>query len=143
MNMMTSFHTAAVGMMGQQEGLDVTANNLANLSTDGYKTDRAAFSDLLYTNMKQETGASYLKAGSGSKLWKTDTSLDKAASVRPGEISTMLCPTAAIFLPCRQRKESVIRGTAIFRKHWAATAFITWLIRKAIMCWTKMAETLR
>ena len=76
MNMMTSFHTAAVGMIGQQEGLDVTANNLANLSTDGYKADRAAFSDLLYTNMKQETGASHLKAGSGSRLWKTDASLD-------------------------------------------------------------------
>lgn len=71
--MTTGFYTAAAGAIGQQQAIDVTANNLSNISTQGYKADRASFADLLYTNVKDESGDSSLKVGHGTKVGKTDT----------------------------------------------------------------------
>jgi flagellar basal-body rod protein FlgG len=42
-------YTAAAGMAAQQERLDAAANDLANVSTTGYKPVRVAFRDLVYT----------------------------------------------------------------------------------------------
>lgn len=69
--MITSFYTAAVGTISQQKGLEVTANNVANLSTDGYKPDQASFADLVYTNVR--SAEPEVKTGHGDALWKTDT----------------------------------------------------------------------
>lgn len=71
--MTTGFHTSATGMIWAQKALDVTANNIANVSTGGYKADKASFADLLYTNVKEAEVAPDLKVGHGSKLGKTDT----------------------------------------------------------------------
>lgn len=72
--MLTSFYTASVGAISQQKGLDVTANNIANASTGGFKADKASFSDLLYTNVREpESTDSNLKVGHGAKVGKTDT----------------------------------------------------------------------
>ena len=49
--MLDALYTAASGMLAQQIGLDVIANNLANVNTVGYKGQRAAFEDLLYNNI--------------------------------------------------------------------------------------------
>ena len=46
--MLEGLYSAAAGMSAQQEQLDAIGNDLANLSTDGYKSERVAFSDLLY-----------------------------------------------------------------------------------------------
>jgi flagellar basal-body rod protein FlgG len=69
-------------MIWSQKSLDVTANNISNLSTSGYKADKASFADLLYTEVKQPEVDPALKVGHGSKINKTDTvftasSLDK------------------------------------------------------------------
>ncbi len=45
--MMRSLWTAASGMIGQQTALDVTANNLSNVNTPGYKTQSANFKSLI------------------------------------------------------------------------------------------------
>ena len=50
--MMRSLWTAASGMMAQQMNIDVTANNLANVNTIGFKKSRAEFEDLMYQNLK-------------------------------------------------------------------------------------------
>ena len=47
--MLEGLYSAAAGMSAQQEQLDAISNDLANLSTDGYKSERVAFSDLLYS----------------------------------------------------------------------------------------------
>ncbi len=44
------------GLGAQDEALRVTANNLANVSTVGFKRDRASFEDLLY-QVQQQPGA--------------------------------------------------------------------------------------
>ncbi len=46
--MIRALSTAATGMEAQQTRLDVTANNIANVSTTGYKRSRAEFEDLMY-----------------------------------------------------------------------------------------------
>jgi len=50
--MMQSLYTAATGMGAQQLNIDTIANNLANVSTTGFKSQRVNFQDLLYVNLK-------------------------------------------------------------------------------------------
>jgi flagellar basal-body rod protein FlgG len=46
--MLEGLYSAATGMEAQQEQLNAISNDLANLSTNGYKSERVAFKDLLY-----------------------------------------------------------------------------------------------
>lgn len=46
------FRSAVTGVRAQQVALDVLANNLANVSTTGYKGARADFRDLLYERLR-------------------------------------------------------------------------------------------
>jgi flagellar basal-body rod protein FlgG len=48
-----SLYIAATGMNAQQTNLDVISNNLANVSTNGFKASRAVFQDLLYQTTRQ------------------------------------------------------------------------------------------
>jgi flagellar basal-body rod protein FlgG len=48
---------AKTGLDAQQTRMTVTSNNLANVSTSGYKKSRGVFEDLLYQNVRQ-VGAS-------------------------------------------------------------------------------------
>ncbi len=51
--MMRSLWIAKTGMEAQQTQLDVISNNLANVSTNGYKKSHAVFEDLMYQNLRQ------------------------------------------------------------------------------------------
>ncbi|ASK34809.1 flagellar basal-body rod protein FlgG [Alloalcanivorax mobilis] len=51
--MIRSLWTAKTGLESQQVKMDVIANNLANVSTNGFKKSRAVFEDLLYQNVRQ------------------------------------------------------------------------------------------
>lgn len=48
-----ALNTAASGMKAMQTKVDVLANNLANVSTTGFKRDRADFADLIYQQMRR------------------------------------------------------------------------------------------
>jgi flagellar basal-body rod protein FlgG len=50
---MRALSIAATGMAAQQTNVEVIANNLANMNTTAYKTQNAAFEDLLYQNVEQ------------------------------------------------------------------------------------------
>ncbi len=56
--MIRSLWTAATGMAAQTLNIDVTANNLANVSTSGFKKSRAEFQDLLYETIRPAGAAS-------------------------------------------------------------------------------------
>jgi flagellar basal-body rod protein FlgG len=49
--MLEGLYSAAAGMSAQQEQLNAISNDLANLSTSGYKSERVAFNDLLYNRV--------------------------------------------------------------------------------------------
>jgi len=51
--MLRSLHIARTGLEAQQTQLDVISNNLANVSTTGFKRSRAIFEDLLYQTIRQ------------------------------------------------------------------------------------------
>ena len=50
--MIRALWSAATGMMAQDTQIGVTANNLANSSTTGFKKSRAAFEDLMYMTQR-------------------------------------------------------------------------------------------
>ncbi|KAF1044615.1 flagellar basal-body rod protein FlgG [Xylophilus sp.] len=51
--MINSLWIAKTGMEAQQTQLDVVSNNLANVSTNGFKRATAVFEDLIYQNLRQ------------------------------------------------------------------------------------------
>ncbi|OFZ68175.1 MAG: flagellar basal-body rod protein FlgG [Betaproteobacteria bacterium RBG_16_58_11] len=51
--MIRSLWIAKTGLEAQQLAMDVVANNLANVSTNGFKRSRAVFEDLLYQTLRQ------------------------------------------------------------------------------------------
>lgn len=51
--MIRSLWISKTGLDAQQTQMDVVANNLANVSTTGFKRSRAVFEDLLYQNLRQ------------------------------------------------------------------------------------------
>ncbi len=51
--MINSLWIAKTGMEAQQMQLDVISNNLANVSTNGFKKSHAVFEDLMYQNLRQ------------------------------------------------------------------------------------------
>jgi flagellar basal-body rod protein FlgG len=65
--MLRSLHIARTGLDAQQTQLDVVSNNLANVSTTGFKRSRAIFEDLLYQVIRQpgaqSTQATQLPSG--------------------------------------------------------------------------------
>jgi len=72
---------AKTGLDAQQTQMTVTANNLANVSTTGFKASRGVFEDLLYQNVSQ-VGANTsqttqsptgLQLGTGVRVVSTET----------------------------------------------------------------------
>ncbi|MEM7678510.1 MAG: flagellar basal-body rod protein FlgG, partial [Myxococcota bacterium] len=71
--------TAATGMLAQERKIDVIANNLANVNTDGFKGSRAEFQDLMYQTLRS-AGAG------GSAVRATATGTQVGLGVKDGAI---------------------------------------------------------
>jgi flagellar basal-body rod protein FlgG len=64
--MLNGLYSAASGMLAQQTRMDMLANDLANLNTNGYKQARIGFRDLLYNSeqgMPVGAGSAIVDAG--------------------------------------------------------------------------------
>ncbi len=66
--MLEGLYSAAAGMSAQQEQLDAISNDLANLSTSGYQSERVAFSDLLYNAVDEAGTESSIGAGASAQV---------------------------------------------------------------------------
>ena len=66
--MIRSLWIAKTGLESQQVKLDTIANNLANVSTNGFKRSRAVFQDLLYQDMRQPGAMSSVQTNLPSGL---------------------------------------------------------------------------
>ena len=77
--MIRALYSSATGMKAQETLLDVTANNLANVNTNGFKRSHVDFADLLYSVGRQAGGEVAigqpapvgLEIGSGSRAVAT------------------------------------------------------------------------
>ena len=65
-----SFYTARSSMIAQQQGLNVYANNIANINTIGYKALRPSFAECIYT--LQNPPREQWQTGHGQYTHKTD-----------------------------------------------------------------------
>jgi flagellar basal-body rod protein FlgG len=89
--------TAASGMNAMQTKVDVIANNLSNVSTTGYKRDRADFQDLLYQHMRrpgimtplQNRTPVGIQVGLGVKLSGVSKEFEQGTPVRTGNMLDM------------------------------------------------------
>lgn len=66
--MLEGMYSAAAGMAAQQQQLDAIGNDLANLSTTGYKSSRIAFSDLLYNQVEMAGTVTTHGAGASATM---------------------------------------------------------------------------
>jgi flagellar basal-body rod protein FlgG len=66
--MLEGLFSAAAGMAAQQEALDATANDLANVNTTGYQSERVAFNDLLYNSVRMAGTDSTAGSGANAEL---------------------------------------------------------------------------
>jgi flagellar basal-body rod protein FlgG len=76
--MLDSLYIAATGMQAQQLNVDTISNNLANISTNGFKRARVSFEDLVYRQLPQ--AASRQVEGSVPRLG-TGVSIGSAAQL--------------------------------------------------------------
>jgi flagellar basal-body rod protein FlgG len=83
-----SMMTAAVTMNQLQQGLDLIANNLANLNTNGYKSRSATFSSLLAQNMTRQPDETVnlgrlsplgIRLGTGARVADTRLKMDQGS----------------------------------------------------------------
>lgn len=84
--MIRAFYSGTAGMRAQQSGVDVVANNIANVNTSGYREQVEQFSDLLYSSMEQPqtANAARLLAGAGQKPSNIKTDLQPGTTVQTG-----------------------------------------------------------
>lgn len=88
-----TLYTAATGMESLQTKLDVIANNLANVNTTGFKSDRANFEDLFYRHepypgnqdAQNNITATGTQIGLGSRVQSTQSNFQQGAFQQTGE----------------------------------------------------------
>lgn len=77
--MLRALSTIATGLQAEQTNMDVIANNLANVNTDGFKRDQPEFQSLLYQNQTQPGAQSTVQT-------QYPSGLDLGTGVRVGSI---------------------------------------------------------
>jgi flagellar basal-body rod protein FlgF len=76
-------YTAAAGMRTSQRWLDMTANNLANVSTSGFKRDGLAFADAMERKVRSG-GVALGSLGSGAKVVEEFTIFEQGQILQTG-----------------------------------------------------------
>jgi flagellar basal-body rod protein FlgG len=104
--MIRALFTAASGMNAQQLNVDNIANNIANANTNGFKSRRAQFQDLLYQNMIQPGAAATQQA-------TIPTGLQLGLGTRP--VSNEIIFTQGDFSETDNPLDVVIQGNGFFQ----------------------------
>lgn len=81
--MSIAFYTGASGMRAFQSKLDVTAHNIANVQTNGYKARRAAFDDLIRSRIDTNVAGEHL-VGHGVKQEYIDQIMSQSSLDQTG-----------------------------------------------------------
>lgn len=81
--MIRSMNSAITGLRSQQTALDIIGNNIANVSTPGFRYSRATFQDLFYQTLSQG-GASVdpSQVGYGTKVGSIDRTMDRVGATQ-------------------------------------------------------------
>src|SRR5674476_582013 len=104
--MIRSLWIAKTGLDAQQTQMDVIANNLANVSTNGFKGSRAVFEDLLYQTLRQPGAQS-------SQQTQIPSGLQIGTGVRP--VATERVFTQGNLQQTGNSKDVAIQGQGFFQ----------------------------
>ncbi|MDE2387800.1 MAG: flagellar basal-body rod protein FlgG [Betaproteobacteria bacterium] len=104
--MVRSLWIAKTGLDAQQTKMDVIANNLANVSTNGFKRARPVFEDLLYQTVRQPGAQS-------SQQTQLPSGLQLGTGVKP--VSTESIFTQGGLQQTENQRDVAIRGVGFFQ----------------------------
>lgn len=104
--MIRSLWIARTGLDAQQTQLDVISNNLANVSTNGFKRGRAVFEDLLYQTLRQPGAQS-------SQQTQIPSGLQLGTDVRP--VSTARIFTQGNIQKTDNSLDVAVQGNGFFQ----------------------------
>lgn len=104
--MIRSLWISKTGLDAQQTKMDVVANNLANVSTNGFKRARAVFEDLMYQTLRQPGAQS-------SQQTQLPSGLQLGTGVRP--VSTENIFTQGAPQPTDNPRDVFINGAGFFQ----------------------------
>jgi flagellar basal-body rod protein FlgG len=111
--MLEGLYSAAAGMSAQQEQLDAISNDLANVSTVGYKADRVAFGDLLYNKVEQ--AGTVTTSGAGASAVPMGHSEGQGALRETGEPLDMAIEGEGYFQVTRAGGQLALTRSGSFR----------------------------
>jgi flagellar basal-body rod protein FlgG len=104
--MIRSLWIAKTGLDAQQTQMDVISNNLANVSTSGFKRARAVFEDLLYQTVRQPGAQS-------SEQTQLPSGLQLGTGVKP--VATERIFTQGNLQQTSNSKDVAIQGNGFFQ----------------------------
>jgi flagellar basal-body rod protein FlgG len=104
--MIRSLWIAKTGLDAQQTQMDIIANNLANVSTTGFKRSRAVFEDLLYQTLRQPGAQT-------SQQTQLPSGLQIGTGVRP--VATERIFTQGNLQQTGNSKDVAIQGAGFFQ----------------------------
>ena len=104
--MIRSLWIAKTGLDAQQTQMDVISNNLANVSTSGFKRSRAVFEDLLYQTLRQPGAQS-------SEQTQLPSGLQIGTGVKP--VATERIFTQGNLQQTGNAKDVAIQGNGFFQ----------------------------
>src|SRR5665647_1415627 len=104
--MIRSLWIAKTGMEAQQTNIDVISNNLANVSTNGFKKARPVFEDLLYQTLRQPGAQS-------SQQTQLPTGFQLGTGVRP--VATVKIFTQGNLQQTGNALDVAIQGNGFFQ----------------------------
>lgn len=104
--MIRSLWISKTGLDAQQTQMDVISNNLANVSTAGFKRSRAVFEDLLYQTIRQPGAQS-------SQQTQLPSGLQLGTGVRP--VATERIFTQGNVQQTNNSKDVAIQGNGFFQ----------------------------
>ncbi len=103
---MQSLFTATTGMNAQTLNMAVIANNLANVSTTGFKKSRADFQDLLYQTLK-------VPGSPTSDTTKSPTGIQVGLGVKPAAVTKIF--TEGDIVQTGNTLDLAIEGSGFFQ----------------------------
>ena len=104
--MIRSLWISKTGLDAQQTQMDVISNNLANVSTNGFKRSRAVFEDLMYQTLRQPGAQS-------SQQTQLPSGLQLGTGVRP--VATERIFTQGNLQQTNNNKDVAIQGAGFFQ----------------------------
>ena len=104
--MLRSLWISKTGLEAQQTQMDVISNNLANVSTNGFKKSRAVFEDLLYQNIRQPGAQS-------TQQTQLPTGLQVGTGVKP--VATEKIFTKGNLQQTNNNNDLAINGSGFFQ----------------------------